>query len=86
MSTRSLPFRFSGSLGQWGDGPRRVDLQPELEVFEPITRGLSNAEIGGELFISDTTVKPTSPGCCRSWTSATGVQAIILAYKPGLFD
>jgi hypothetical protein len=28
VSTRSLPFRLSGSLGQWGDGPRRVDLQP----------------------------------------------------------
>ncbi len=31
----------------------------ELEVFELITRGLSNAEIGQELFISDTTVRRT---------------------------
>jgi DNA-binding NarL/FixJ family response regulator len=58
----------------------------ELEVFELITRGLSNAEIGRELFISDTTVKPTSPACYRSWTSATRVQAIVLAYQTGLFD
>jgi ABC-2 type transport system ATP-binding protein len=55
----------------------------ELEVFELITRGLSNAEIGRELFISDTTVKPTSPGCCRSRTSATGSRRSSSPTRPG---
>jgi DNA-binding NarL/FixJ family response regulator len=58
----------------------------ELEVFQLITRGLSNAEIGRELFISDTTVKTHVTRLLRKLDLRDRVQAIVLAYQTGLFD
>jgi DNA-binding NarL/FixJ family response regulator len=58
----------------------------ELEVFELITRGLSNAEIGRELFISDTTVKTHVTRLLQKLDLRDRVQAIVLAYQTGLFD
>jgi DNA-binding NarL/FixJ family response regulator len=58
----------------------------ELEVFELITRGLSNAEIGEELFISDTTVKTHVTRLLQKLGLRDRAQAIVLAYQSGLFD
>ncbi|WP_107773010.1 response regulator [Nocardioides sediminis] len=58
----------------------------ELEVFELITRGLSNAEIGRELFISDTTVKTHVTRLLQKLGLRDRAQAIVLAYQTGLFD
>jgi DNA-binding NarL/FixJ family response regulator len=58
----------------------------ELEVFELITRGLSNAEIGKELFISDTTVKTHVTRLLQKLGLRDRAQAIVLAYQTGLFD
>ena len=58
----------------------------ELEVFELLTRGLSNAEIGGELFISDTTVKTHVTRLLQKLGLRDRAQAIVLAYQTGLFD
>lgn len=58
----------------------------ELEVFELITRGLSNAEIGEELFISDTTVKTHVTRLLQKLDLRDRAQAIVLAYQTGLFD
>jgi len=64
-----------------------AELTPrELEVFELITRGLSNAEIGGELFISDTTVKTHVTRLLQKLDLRDRAQAIVLAYQTGLFD
>jgi DNA-binding NarL/FixJ family response regulator len=58
----------------------------ELEVFRLITQGLSNAEIGRELFISDTTVKTHVTRLLQKLGLRDRAQAIVLAYQTGLFD
>jgi DNA-binding NarL/FixJ family response regulator len=58
----------------------------ELDVFRLITRGLSNAEIGRELFISDTTVKTHVTRLLQKLDLRDRAQAIVLAYQSGLFD
>ena len=58
----------------------------ELEVFELISRGLSNAEVGQELFISDATVKTHVTRLLQKLGLRDRAQAIVLAYQSGLFD
>jgi DNA-binding NarL/FixJ family response regulator len=58
----------------------------ELDVFRLITRGLSNAEIGRELFISETTVKTHVTRLLQKLDLRDRAQAIVLAYQSGLFD
>ncbi|MGZ5398789.1 MAG: response regulator [Nocardioides sp.] len=58
----------------------------ELEVFELISRGLSNAEIGQELFISDTTVKTHVTRLLTKLGVRDRAQAIVLAFQTGLFE
>jgi len=58
----------------------------ELEVFRLITQGLSNAEIGRVLFISDTTVKTHVTRLLQKLSLRDRAQAIVLAYQTGLFD
>ena len=67
---------------------RRLDelTERELEVFRLIARGLSNAEIGKELYISDTTVKTHITHILQKLDLRDRVQAVVLAYETGLFD
>jgi DNA-binding NarL/FixJ family response regulator len=58
----------------------------ELDVFRLISRGLSNAEIGREFYISDTTVKTHVIHILQKLNLRDRVQAVILAYETGLFD
>jgi DNA-binding NarL/FixJ family response regulator len=58
----------------------------EREVFRLITNGLSNAEIGRELFISETTVKTHVTRLLQKLDLRDRAQAIVLAYQSGLFD
>jgi DNA-binding NarL/FixJ family response regulator len=58
----------------------------ELEVLRLIARGLSNAEIGQELYISDTTVKTHITHIFQKLDLRDRVQAVVLAYESGLFD
>jgi DNA-binding NarL/FixJ family response regulator len=68
--------------------PRAVaDLTPrEMDVFRLITKGYSNAEIGSELFISDTTVKTHVTRLLQKLELRDRAQAIVLAYQTGLFE
>jgi DNA-binding NarL/FixJ family response regulator len=58
----------------------------ELDVFRLIARGMSNAEIGRELFISDTTVKTHVTRVLQKLDVRDRAQAIVLAYQCRLFD
>jgi DNA-binding NarL/FixJ family response regulator len=68
--------------------PKQLDdlTERELDVFRLITRGLSNAEIGQELYISDTTVKTHITHILQKLDLRDRVQAVVLAYETGLFD
>jgi DNA-binding NarL/FixJ family response regulator len=57
----------------------------ELDVFRLITKGYSNAEIGRELFISDTTVKTHVTRLLQKLGLRDRAQAIVLAYETSLF-
>src|SRR5437588_5747746 len=66
--------------------PRQLDdlTERELDVFRLIARGLSNAEIGRELYISDTNVKTHITHILQKLDLRDCVQAVVLAYETGL--
>ncbi len=58
----------------------------EREVFRLIALGLSNAQIGQELFIGETTVKTHVTHILSKLGLHDRVQAVVLAYQTGVFD
>jgi DNA-binding NarL/FixJ family response regulator len=58
----------------------------EREILRLIAEGLSNAEIGERLYISETTVKTHVTHVLQKLNLRGRVQAVVLAYQSGLIE
>jgi DNA-binding NarL/FixJ family response regulator len=85
-ATRRLLDHVAGSLPEGGEeDPRLALLTPrEREVLLEIARGRSNAEIAGDLFMAEATVKTHVGRLLAKLEQRDRVQLAVFAYDTGL--
>jgi DNA-binding NarL/FixJ family response regulator len=68
--------------------PKELDelTSREQEILRLIANGLSNAEIGQQLYITETTVKTHVTHILQKLGLRDRVQAVVLSYQTGLFE
>jgi DNA-binding NarL/FixJ family response regulator len=86
--TRRLVDRFVSGRRPGGAPPAELEelTARELEVLRLIARGMSNAEIGTTLFVSDGTVKTHVTRILSKLGLRDRVQAVVLAYECGIVE
>jgi DNA-binding NarL/FixJ family response regulator len=88
--TRRLLDRFAGSLPRGDDPPPPPPLssltERELEILKLLSSGLSNAELGARLYLSEPTIKTHLSSIFRKLGVRDRVQAVIAAYDAGLVE
>ena len=85
--TRRLLDMYAGRLPQGSESPPAALgtlTERELEVLRLVARGLSNAEVAKELFVSETTVKTHVGHVLTKLGLRDRVQAAVFAYESGL--
>ncbi len=84
--TRRLLDRFARLLpaADTGTAPLPELTEREHQVLLLVARGLSNAEIAGELVLSETTVKTHVSNLLMKLGLRDRVQAVVLAYERGI--
>lgn len=84
--TRRLVERFTRGNPPVGAAARALDdlTARETEVLRLMARGLSNAEIAGELVLGETTVKTHVARVLMKLSVRDRVQAVVFAYEVGL--
>src|SRR5262245_55820329 len=85
--TRRLLERFGGSFpgGDERPPPPLASLtERELEILKLLSSGLSNAELGATLYLSEPTIKTHLSSIFRKLGVRDRVQAVIAAYDAGL--
>jgi DNA-binding NarL/FixJ family response regulator len=87
------PSVTSSVIGQFArlprpEAPKELDelTAREMEVLRLIAQGLSNAEIGEQLFITETTVKTHVTHLLQKLNLRDRVQAVVLAYRAGIVE
>lgn len=87
--TRRLLERFAGSLpgGEERTPPSLAVLtEREREILTLLANGLSNAELGARLYLSEPTIKTHLSSIFRKLGVRDRVQAVIAAYDAGLVE
>jgi DNA-binding NarL/FixJ family response regulator len=86
--TRRLLEEFLGRprAADASSGPFADLTERELQVARAVSRGLSNAEIGGELFLSEATVKTHVTRVLGKLGLRDRVQIVVAAYESGLIQ
>ena len=85
--TRRLIAEFTAGRGSGAVAARKrleALTDREREMVVAVARGLSNAEIGRQLFLSEATVKAHVSSALAKLGMSNRVQAAILAYEAGL--
>jgi DNA-binding NarL/FixJ family response regulator len=84
--TRRLVERFAAADEQ-ASAPHR-DLSSltarELEIFQSLARGLSNAELAAHFFLSEATIKTHVARILSKLNLRDRAQAVVVAYETGL--
>lgn len=82
--TRRVVERFASLPAEPDRSAIAVLTDREIDVLRQVARGLSNVEVGRELFISDATVKTHIRSMLGKFGLRDRTQLVVLAYESGL--